>query len=214
MLHLVTSFASMWLLVVGLALVTGKYTKLAALKSKILESSGDFSDGTGAITLTVSTSGLEVPLPKFLQKATWQELGQGQETLSKAGYKYWMPQNDGFLFKNDDDTKRVSCVNNFMGSAADDKVELQFSCTPVNQGDARFKVVPSYVPVATSGVGNQFTTFWMPVSNGCPYGWNNYNWGSWSYPYYAVTPMGYWGCSSLTTTSACSSNPYFYPFSS
>lgn len=61
-------------------------------------------------------------------------------------------------------------------------------------------------------MSNQFSNFWMPVTNGCPYGWNDYNWGAWNYNYYSVTPMGYWGCPSLLADGSCSINPYYYPF--
>jgi len=250
-------------------------SSLASLKSKVLRgedaamiSSTNFVDGTGVISLTVAKEGVQVPLPAFLQKAAWMEIGSEQNVLLKAGFKYWMPQKDGFLFKDAEDTQRTSCVNSKV-DVSGGRVEMSFTCEKLNQEDARFKAQPypigyrqglsnmlggtgmsgygsgmngmgygagmngngygagmsgyggnsmannNYMPVsslASPYANSQFSTFWMPVTNGSPYGWNDYNWGAFNYDYYAVTPMGYWGCPGLSSAGTCSSNPYYYPF--
>jgi len=261
-------------------------SSLASLKAKVLRgeedtsmiSSSKFVDGTGVISLTVAKEGVQVPLPAFLQKASWMEIGAEQNVLLKAGFKYWMPQKDGFLFKDAEDKQRTSCVNSKV-AVSTAHVEMSFTCERLNQEDARFKAQPypigyrqglsnmlggtgmsgygngmsgmgygngmsgmgygsgmsgmgnsmggmgygagnsmannNYMPVsslASPYANSQFSTFWMPVTNGSPYGWNDYNWGAFNYDYYAVTPMGYWGCPSLSAAGTCSSNPYYYPF--
>jgi len=240
--------------------VTGR-SSIASLKSKVLKheedvsmiSSSNFADGSGVISLTVAKEGVQVPLPTFLQKASWMEIGEEQSVLIKAGFKYWMPQKDGFLFKDAEDSQRTSCVNSKVAISSA-RVEMSFNCEKLNQQDARFKAQPypiayrqglsnmlggmgmsgygagigtsgygagssmannNYMPISSlaSPYGNsKFSTFWMPVTNGSPYGWNDYNWGAFNYDYYAVTPMGYWGCPSLAAAGTCSSNPYYYPF--
>jgi len=287
-------------LVVG---VTSR-SSLATLKAKVLKGeersmlqASDFADGAGVISLTVAKEGVQVPLPAFLQKASWMEIGAEQGVLIKAGFKYWMPQKDGFLFKDADDKQRTSCINSKV-SVGGSRVEMSFRCEKLNHEDARFKSQPypigyrqglsnmmpglsgagfgsgvgygsgnlgmsgagfgagnlgmpgagfgagnlggagygsgnlgmsgagfgagnlggagnNYVPVsslASPYMNSKFSTFWMPVTNGSPYGWNDYNWGAFNYDYYAVTPMGYWGCPSLAASGTCSTNPYYYPF--
>jgi len=221
---------------------------LTSLKTKVMESkkagsddamliARDFANGKGVISLTVAREGTQVPLPSFLQKATWTEIGE-QSDLTKAGFKYWMPQKNGFLFKDKKDSRRVLCVNDKV-AVGHARVEMSFSCSELSHQDARFRASPypipyraginnlmgqgtnspgmtnSYLPLSSMNspyAGNQFSTFWMPVTNGSPYGWNDYNWGAFNYDYYAVTPMGYWGCPSLGTSGSCSTNPYYYPF--
>ena len=73
-------------------------------------------------------------------------------------------------------------------------------------------------PVSEARFAQYPVSFWQPTIGGYPYGYSN-GWGStMSYPYYSVTPWGYYGCgmgglgvaSLYGGMGGMCGNPYYY----
>lgn len=175
-----------------------------------------FTSEGGKISFKVDVSNkqLQVPMPSFIQSGGWFQLRQSKE-LNDQGYVSWRADKDGILLTSADGSKVMSCdaPDTPPETSKDNKAKLTFDCKTSSNDDVRFKAVP-YVALGTQPnayLPNASDTFWLPVSNamsGClPMNFNTYN-----YDYYAYSPMGVWGCPSLTN-NMCNVNPYFYAFS-
>jgi len=187
------------------------------------EDATDFPEGAEMV-LTVS-EGRPVDLPKELQVATWHEIGADQLTLTRAGFKYWIPCPHGFLFKSTDGTERLLCENS-VAKSIDSNLEMQFVCSRTDTG-LRFKFKSSPASTgsgttgsargasANTGTNNAAQTnaasfnnprFWMPCAGAWPSS------DQFSVDYYAVTPTGYWGCPTVSVDGVCATTPMLYPF--
>jgi hypothetical protein len=181
------------------------------------------------VSLFLNTDGKSVKLSKKEQVSTWYDMWDQKSSLFQEGYKFWSPLPGGFVFRDTHGSAKATLPDLFCKAEAGKKVDggkiakLDFECSVVDdkekeksvglaQADAKYVSYNNYVD-PSYWYGGDFDNghFWNDCSSGSPYGWNS-AWGDWSYPYYAITDRGYYGCSSLGTDGYCGVDPYFFRY--
>jgi len=121
------------------------------------------------------------------QHNRWSSL-EGRSFVADKSYTLWKGTKTGLLFKNAEGNKFLACDAK---AASSTKRLVSFQCSSVK--DPSDEVAP---------------TFWNKCSGAAPAGWNQ-QWGPFDYPFYAIAPNGFYGCSELTTDGYCI-DPYYY----
>lgn len=212
---------------VSLVMVHGKVSNsVASLKAKVLTEKAQvraatslfsFEEESKELRFKVSTEGVTMPIPEFLQRESWTQVPDAAFPLMSKGLDMMKPTKDGVSFKSSkesSDDAALNCKSNRVeGDRASKTLSFVFSCD--NAGDASSEPDKSRFAekVNVAGCASAASYFWQPSYGGCPYGFNNYDWGSWSYPYFSVGAMGVYGCDGLSSCGYCNSSPYIYPFS-
>lgn len=199
----------------------------AAVDARMFHIQNFEENGSGVFELKVHSRGVQVPMPLASQRTSWLEYKQ-EAGARKNGLAHWMPGHKGIFFQSADKSKLSNCVHTAFKPKSD-HVAMTYSCETMTADDAaRFGVPqvdygcyvdPEYEDEHSEGGKCGCTsdecschTVWNDCKDGCPYGYDCSSWGSWDFPYYAMTQAGFWGCPGLDQYGYCSKRPHFYPF--
>jgi len=202
----------------------GSYHRIEALRAMVEKDSRADDTATsmqmfntanleqGKITLTLKREAVQVPKPRVDQKATWMQMDPNKE-LNDKGYTLWAFDSEGIKFKNEVGDKSLACTNDKVDHT-DTDASLTFDCQEVSSDSPRFKSVPVPVASVPGPMADQFSTYWLPISQLSQLGpyYSDAFTGIYNYAYYALDQQGLWGCSLTPVDNCCPlGSSFLYP---